>query len=52
LQNIPEGKYTIHFELEGFSPTEREIYIRPAQTGDIKVNLEREIPLPPPLPNP
>lgn len=49
---VPKGNYSISFVIDGFVTLDEEAEVIAGETTRIEAFLEREIPLPPALPNP
>ena len=52
LLNIPKGDQSVSFELDGFVTADEEVEIIGGEVTQLDVSLQREIPMPPMLPNP
>ena len=52
LPDVPKGINFVSFELEGFVSADKEVEVIGGETTNVDVSLEREIPMPPTLPNP
>ena len=50
--DVPKGTHSVSFELDGFVTADEEVEVIGGEVTHVDVSLEREIPMPPMLPNP